>query len=992
MTGMDRAPERDRSEADGAGAGAGSAYAWLVHDGPALADAALVGNKFARQAVLREHGFPVPGFFCVPATVFDLVVPVTSPADEDGTRLSDADPEGISAWAATARERVESAGVPAGLDTALLDAFDRLVGPDGMAAVRACVVPNADGTGEDGADDPFAGLSDSFLYVGRDDLLRRTAACWASAFNAGALAYRLHRGLDPRAARVAVGVQRMVLGTRSFVAFSKDPRDGRDRCVIAAAYGIGEGVVQEKADVDHFFVDSATADVEARVVPKHRMVGLDPAEPRLGAVALDVPARLAGQPVLDDEDARRIAALAADVEARLGGAQDIEGTIDEDGVVHLLQARPAMASEPAGPTASATTPTAIPDANATPDATDAAGSGVPWSNHNITESFPGVTCALTFSLAVRFYETAFRDTYRRMGVSAEELRRNGHHLKRMIGSVDGRVYCRLDAWYHLHGQVPGFDVIQGSWERAVGHRKSAHNAQVDEVREHAAARGLRSVPGLLVRIARHRGAVHAFRDWWERTAERYSDPALDALSPDQLIATYRYVWAEVDERWGITLVNGFFLTAATGAAGALLRRWAPESGQELFNGLLCGGPENLSAKAVRSAIALAERVRSDDRLCEAVLDGDERQVWKAVTSGDYGQDVADAAARHVHAYGDRGLHDLKLEVVTIRQEPWTLLRVLRPFIRQELTTTASLTEEHRIREEAEAELRRNGRGPVRRGALAALFGALRRLMRFREDARFYRSQLIGFSRGVLLRLGAALADAGRLDAPSDVFDLTVEEVIGAFDGTLPGTDLRGLARVRGDDRRGMLERPGLPGRFDAPAGTPLANAVTELRRTGAERPDGGPSVLTGLASSSGRVRARAKVVLDPAVDPQTCEGRILIARETDPGWMFLMLAAKGLVVERGTILSHTAITGRVLGVPTVVAVEDATSLIPDGAWIEVDGRAGTVRLLGADEVNGGELPHAGADIGTNADAETGADTETAGGADTDGTTEEGTAC
>jgi pyruvate,water dikinase len=186
----------------------------------------------------------------------------------------------------------------------------------------------------------------------------------------------------------------------------------------------------------------------------------------------------------------------------------------------------------------------------------------------------------------------------------------------------------------------------------------------------------------------------------------------------------------------------------------------------------------------------------------------------------------------------------------------------------------------------------------------------------------------------------------------------------------------------------MLERPGLPGRFDAPAGTPLANAVVELRRTGAERPDGGPAVLTGLASSSGRIRARAKVVLDPAVDPQTCEGRILIARETDPGWMFLMLAAKGLVVERGTILSHTAITGRVLGVPTVVAVEDATSLIPDGAWIEVDGRAGTVRLLGADEVSGGELPHAEADT----EADIGTDTEARTGAKTDGTIEESTAC
>jgi pyruvate,water dikinase len=44
-------------------------------------------------------------------------------------------------------------------------------------------------------------------------------------------------------------------------------------------------------------------------------------------------------------------------------------------------------------------------------------------------------------------------------------------------------------------------------------------------------------------------------------------------------------------------------------------------------------------------------------------------------------------------------------------------------------------------------------------------------------------------------------------------------------------------------------------------------------------------------------------------------------------------------------VSHTAITGRLLGIPTVVAVAGATALIPDGALVELDGDAGTVRLL-----------------------------------------------
>ena len=58
-----------------------------------------------------------------------------------------------------------------------------------------------------------------------------------------------------------------------------------------------------------------------------------------------------------------------------------------------------------------------------------------------------------------------------------------------------------------------------------------------------------------------------------------------------------------------------------------------------------------------------------------------------------------------------------------------------------------------------------------------------------------------------------------------------------------------------------------------------------------------------------------------------------------------MLNATGLVVERGSMVSHTAITGRMLGIPTVVAVPGATSKISDGDEVEIDGRSGTVRIF-----------------------------------------------
>ena len=83
------------------------------------------------------------------------------------------------------------------------------------------------------------------------------------------------------------------------------------------------------------------------------------------------------------------------------------------------------------------------------------------------------------------------------------------------------------------------------------------------------------------------------------------------------------------------------------------------------------------------------------------------------------------------------------------------------------------------------------------------------------------------------------------------------------------------------------------------------------------------------------------MVHNPA-DAGDIQGKVLIAETTDPGWVFLMVSAAGLVVEQGSLLSHTAIIGRELGVPTVVGVEGATELIRNGQLIQVNGQTGEI--------------------------------------------------
>src|SRR5690606_2232607 len=144
----------------------------LVRSGDrSLRDATRVGHKFARQERLRRAGFPVPELVCVPVAVFDAVTrdlppPPTAPgtpgpATPDGPAAPGPAENGraLHAWAQAAAEQISRAPLPAGLADDLRSAAAALVGRDGLVAVRACVVADAEGAGEDGGTDPFAGLT-----------------------------------------------------------------------------------------------------------------------------------------------------------------------------------------------------------------------------------------------------------------------------------------------------------------------------------------------------------------------------------------------------------------------------------------------------------------------------------------------------------------------------------------------------------------------------------------------------------------------------------------------------------------------------------------------------------------------------------------------------------------------------------------------------------------------------------------------------------------
>jgi len=105
--------------------------------------------------------------------------------------------------------------------------------------------------------------------------------------------------------------------------------------------------------------------------------------------------------------------------------------------------------------------------------------------------------------------------------------------------------------------------------------------------------------------------------------------------------------------------------------------------------------------------------------------------------------------------------------------------------------------------------------------------------------------------------------------------------------------------------------------------------------------------LRGIGCSEGIVEGEVLIV-ETIQDLPNLQNKILITKMTDPGWIYALMQAKGVIAEQGSLLSHTAIISRELGIPSIVNVPHVTKVLQTGEKIEMDGTTGIIRRLNHD--------------------------------------------
>jgi len=210
----------------------------------------------------------------------------------------------------------------------------------------------------------------------------------------------------------------------------------------------------------------------------------------------------------------------------------------------------------------------------------------------------------------------------------------------------------------------------------------------------------------------------------------------------------------------------------------------------------------------------------------------------------------------------------------------------------------------------------------------------------REGRALWQLTTAGSLRGALLRQGGRLVREGRIASVGDVWFLLPEEL--ASDTGSAAAVLAERISQRRQEWESWKDR-------QPPATIGGTGSVTAVSQdTGAPvviAAKGAAAVVRGIGASRGSYTGRARVMSEPGLGTELAVGEVLVCVMTTPAWTPLFAVAGAIVTDSGGILSHPSIAAREYGIPAVVGAKAATTSIPDGALVTVDGAAGTVTVL-----------------------------------------------
>ena len=778
---------------------------------------------------------------------------------------------------------------------------------------RDCFAVRSNFSSEDSGEHSFAGQFLTRLNVKREKVKEAVQEVFASY--AGSLDYKekANRGkaeydLKQQGKAETVLIQEMLFPEKSGVLFTKNPKGILSEMVVVLGQGLGDKVVEDQENVltYHYFPG------ECLYQEGH------------GQSCLSEQAQESPGLGLDEEELKTLFTLGEIIEELFQKPMDIEFAI-EKGKIYILQARAIT-------TLDMHLPTRILD------------------NSNISESFPGICLPLSESFAGEMYSGIFTSLGRRFlgkRVSSYEA-----VFQRMVGGFSGRMYYEISSWYDILRLLPFSGKIIPVWQGMLG----VSNEEISFSKKK---------PGFFLKCRIALLFCYYFivsqrkmKELDKFFQERYASYSKRVDEEEEAPALYR-IFLEMKEdllrEWDITLMNDMVSFIST----------------HLYGKKTAFSLETM--KPVRALSALKAVARKHG------LDSEEYRREKK---------------SYISAYGDRIEGELKLETRTYRSNEELLDRWILDALETEETDRAGLPEAGHSIQKAYGEKDRFEKDSIeidfaekdceetsrmekpseQKQRKSFLYRLAESSCNNREISRLHRTRCFGLMRRIVDKIGEKTIGFDvyylRLDELKEFlfsgkdFSLKIareKELRKAYERLPVLSRVKLLGKVDRDPLAGEIrvlsyesfkEKGNIEGQIEKPGRDGMlgnTGHIRQMEKAGKKDKEAGNAktrVFFGRGVSKGIFRGEVlKIKSLQEIRVAEAKGKILLSYSTDPGWFPYLDMASGLITERGSLLSHSAILARELEKPAVVNIPKIMEELQSGDIVEIDGDLGICSVI-----------------------------------------------
>lgn len=854
-------------------------------------DVSKVGGKGANLGEMIYAGIPVPGGFVVLTGAYKKFLAANNLEMKIGEliiRLDENNTKQLEEASEKIKELFWAGDIPGDVLAEIDDIYRVLDNP--TVAVRSSA------TAEDLPGTSFAGQYDTYLNVnGIEELNKSIKKCWASLWNSRALSYRLKQGIENKELAHGVVVQKLVSAEKSGILFTANPVNGRrDQMLLNSSWGLGEAIVGGEVSPDQWVVDKVNGNIIEEIIASKEVMVISKEK---GIELVDVPKEKQEEVTLTGNEVTVLLKLGQMVESYFGEPQDIEWAF-ENARFYLVQTRPITSLYPL--------PKRI-------------------------EGIEGLRIHVNMSIVSQ----GMQDPFTPMGENV--------FMKTMLimaKTFDKRIKDEEDLWWcqSVGGRIfiDYTELLrnQKRWEAMIindyFYDQDPLAAKVlllwlEKNKKEITSSKSKLFPYLLRKI------IPALKLAWPMA----SAMAYGSIYPLKAKEKALYKWSKTIEetRAGVRDLKGneeklaFIeerLDYFTKLGWSALSLITPS----------CGNLE----KAEKMASPYLEDT-SDFRQVEKSLPynattemGMEMmRIAKIIDEeGEYPTLDHPLIVAFFDKYGHRSVEEVDIGIPRWDEDPDYALELIKSYIVNQ-TYNQGLDNFCRGAEEAEiainriAEKLRNAGKKRLAKRVEKLLKTYREVFGLREESKVTLTHIYSVVRRLLTEIGADLKSRGLLDEAMDIFFVRFKDI-------RSGEKLQETVQINREFYNRMKN-------LSAPR---LLSSTGESLYAAAEKVEG---ALIGIPVSAGIYEGRARILYSPEESSSLGKGDILVTRGTNPAWTPIFLNLGAIVTESGGPISHGAIVAREYGIPAVVGVGEATSIIREGQKIRVNGETGQVELL-----------------------------------------------